>query len=104
MPRHHHTPEHLHQLDFQANVLQEDIDNMELIQRGVGAAGPWAHYHHLASIKSKCFGVGTPPTMSSWLVDDHRMARERPRLSVPIRLSNWPNAPLQLASTCATRR
>lgn len=41
-------PEHLPQLNFQAMVLQQDIDNMELIQRGVKAADPRANHQHLA--------------------------------------------------------
>jgi hypothetical protein len=40
-------PDHLPQLDFQAGVLQQDIDNMERIQRGVKAADPRAHHQHL---------------------------------------------------------
>lgn len=39
--------ERVPELDFQANVVQEDVDNMELIQRGVRAADPRAHYQHL---------------------------------------------------------
>ncbi|CDO35258.1 SRPBCC family protein [Novosphingobium sp. KN65.2] len=35
------------QLDFQANVVQEDIDNMELLQRGVRASDPRNHHSHL---------------------------------------------------------
>lgn len=40
-------PEKVPQLGFQAVVLQQDIDNMERIQRGVKAADPRAHYQHL---------------------------------------------------------
>ena len=39
--------EHMPQLDFQANVVQEDVDNMELLQRGVRAADPRNAYSHL---------------------------------------------------------
>lgn len=41
-------PEHAPRLGFQAHVLQQDIDNMERIQRGARAADPRAHYQHLA--------------------------------------------------------
>jgi hypothetical protein len=39
--------EHMPQLDFQADVVQQDVDNMELLQRGVRAADPKHAYSHL---------------------------------------------------------
>lgn len=41
-------PEKVPELNFQAMVLQQDIDNMELIQRGVKAADPRHRFSHLA--------------------------------------------------------
>jgi len=40
-------PDKAPQFDFQAHVIQQDVDNMERIQKGVKAADPRNHFSHL---------------------------------------------------------